>query len=118
MACSSKPSVSTRIWNLLRGRTGRDLFTPKGGGGGKGEKDGPEVALTDLIEQRDQGAEHFAIWLSGEIKDGNGNRSPAAAAVSAAKVSSGRGTLTWRAWPATWRSSSVTPLTLRERVSK
>jgi hypothetical protein len=47
-------------------------------GDGKGEKDGPEVALTDLIEQRDQGAEHFAIWLSGEIKDGNGNRSPAA----------------------------------------
>jgi hypothetical protein len=44
----------------------------------KGEKDGPEVALTDLIEHLGQGAEHFATWLSGEIKAGNGNRSPAA----------------------------------------
>jgi hypothetical protein len=47
-------------------------------GDSRGEKDGPEVALTDLIEHLDQGAEHFASWLSGEIKEGNGNRSPAA----------------------------------------
>ena len=44
----------------------------------KGEKDGPEVSLTALIEHLDQGAEHFATWLSGEIKEANGNRSPAA----------------------------------------
>jgi hypothetical protein len=47
-------------------------------GDSRGEKDGPEVPLTDLIERLDQGAEHFATWLSGEIKEGNGNRSPAA----------------------------------------
>ena len=47
-------------------------------GDSRGEKDGPEVPLTDLIEHLDQGAEHFATWLSGEIKEGNGNRSPAA----------------------------------------
>jgi hypothetical protein len=47
-------------------------------GDSKGEKDGPEVALTDLIKHLDQGAEHFTTWLSGEIKKANGNRSPAA----------------------------------------
>ncbi|MDV7246236.1 MULTISPECIES: DNA methyltransferase [Rhodococcus] len=47
-------------------------------GDSKGEKDGPEIPLTDLIEHLDQGAEHFATWLSGAIKAGGGNRSPAA----------------------------------------
>jgi len=47
-------------------------------GDSKGEKDGPEIALTKLIEHFDQGVEHFADWLSGEIKNGNGKRSPAA----------------------------------------
>ncbi len=47
-------------------------------GDSKGEKDGPEISLTDLIENFDQGAEHFATWLSGEIKAVGGNRTAAA----------------------------------------
>ncbi|MFF0284265.1 Eco57I restriction-modification methylase domain-containing protein [Rhodococcus aetherivorans] len=49
-------------------------------GDSKGEKDGPEVPLTDLIKHLDQGAGHFATWLSGAIKAGGGNRSPSAIA--------------------------------------
>jgi hypothetical protein len=47
-------------------------------GDSKGEKDGPEVPLTDMIKHLDQVGEDFAAWLSDEIKNGNGNRSPAA----------------------------------------
>lgn len=47
-------------------------------GDSKGEKDGPEISLTDLIEQHHQGAERFAAWLSNQIKQVGGSRSPAA----------------------------------------
>ncbi|GJF18172.1 hypothetical protein NGTWS1803_06930 [Mycolicibacterium cyprinidarum] len=47
-------------------------------GDSKGEKDGPEISVTDLIEQQSQGAEHFAAWLSDQIKQGGGSRTPAA----------------------------------------
>lgn len=47
-------------------------------GDSKGEKDGPEISLTDLIERQHQGAEHFAAWLSDQIKQGGGSRTPAA----------------------------------------
>lgn len=46
-------------------------------GDNKGEKDGPELALTDLKLHRAQGAEEFAGWLCECIKKGGGKRTAA-----------------------------------------
>ena len=47
-------------------------------GDNKGEKDGPELALTDLKLHRAQGAEEFAGWLCECIKKGGGKRTATA----------------------------------------
>jgi hypothetical protein len=47
-------------------------------GDNKGEKGGPEIALSDLKHRRAEGADEFATWLSDRTKHGSRKRTPAA----------------------------------------
>lgn len=66
-------------------------------GDSKGEKDGPEIALTALIGHFEKGIETFAAWLSGEIKEGGGSRSSAAIKKSLATPSGAASVTAWTA---------------------
>lgn len=64
-------------------------------GDSKGEKDGPEIALTTLIDRFEQGTEAFSAWLAGEIKEGGGSRSSAALKKSLAAPSGAASVTAW-----------------------
>ncbi|MDI9928691.1 Eco57I restriction-modification methylase domain-containing protein [Rhodococcus sp. NPDC078407] len=66
-------------------------------GDSKGEKDGPEIALTAVIGHFEKGIETFAAWLSGEIKEVGGSRSSAAIKKSLATPSGAASVTAWTA---------------------